>query len=485
MLLQVSNLSFAYDKRRILNNLSFSLKKGEVLAVIGPNGSGKTTLGHCLSGVAPHLVGGNISGEIFVNKKNILNQEFEETIKHTSFLLQDPDSQFSTLSVRDEIGLSLKKSIPKDKLNLEVQNIADHFGLGSLLDKSPQDLSMGQKQKVALASVLLQGTKLLILDEPGTTLDLIGKKKLLEMISNIKKRKIGIIILTHNFELIRDVADRVLAIKNGESYFEKPFPGINKQEINDLYGLVEKNVHGVAQSHKVKNKIKLENVYFKYPRLENYFLSDISLGIETNLGIAGLNGCGKSTLSLLASGLYKPCNGSVEINEQNIYKMDRRKLIKKIGIVFQNPNHQIFAPTTYEELAFGLINLGLDKNTIDIKVKEIASFFGFKNLKIDPSSLSFGWRKILSLASIIITEPEILVLDEPEMGLDLYFRAKFKHLVYNILNKKGIKLVIISHDLSLLNDFTDEIILLDKGKIVFQKETKEAIPAIKKFYDKK
>jgi len=478
MLLKVQGLNFSYGSGLVLKDIDFSIDKNEIVAVVGPNGSGKTTLSYCLSGVIPHLIRGNIKGGVFIKGKNILLNSLEEIVGEVGYIFQDPENQFVTLRVRDELETAISNK------NNSAQFIIDTFQINNILDKSPSELSMGQKQRVALVSTLLRHPSLLILDEPGSTIDPCGIKQLSLILKNLSN-EIAIVLFTHDIELAHSVADRILGISEGKIKFDKPSSSVNDQDYVNLYQLDRlrnsKNISAYHQNHKPK-KLFAQNLSFRFPRSENFAVQNLSLEINDNWGIAGLNGSGKTTLLLLLAGLIKPTKGAIHFDNAPINKMTIRERLSEIGVIFQNPNHQIFAPTIYEELSFGLKNLGISKDEISKRIAEVSDLFELGDLKRDPHTLSFGWRKILALASVFAMQPHFIFFDEPELGLDLYFKQKFESIT-DIAYKNGLRLILASHNLQLLQKFSKNISFLENGELEWTLSGNEAIPKIKQYYD--
>lgn len=484
-MIYTKNLSFWYPLADIptLDQLNFEIQNNETIAIIGPNGSGKTTLGYCLSSIIPHLINGKMEGDVFVNDKTTKNS-FSDIISEIGILFQDPDAQFITLRVKDELVFGLENiDLPQNEIEARITEVVEQFGLLDLLDKSPQDLSMGQKQKVALASVIAMKPKILILDEPASTLDIRGQKKFLDAICKLKKN-LTVILLTHNFNYVRRIADRVIVIHDKKIKFDGAPDLLTKKEVLELFGVNNYQINnlGIPSMNSI---IHVENISYKYPRSRDFNLDDVSFVVNKGevLGIVGPNGSGKSTLLFLMSGLLRPNQGRVLIEGRDIIKMDFSDLARKLGILFQNPNHQIFASSIKEELLFGLKNLGLSEEKIEKRIAIVSDFINFGDLERDPHSLSYGQRKLLSLAAVLAMNTDIVLLDEPELGMDIGFMAKFEKLLFK-LNRLGKTFVIASHDLDLIENLTHRTIFLEKGKIIDEGATKQIIGKMRDFFEK-
>ena len=488
-MLKIIDLNFTYSGQVIpvLNKINLHIPKGESVAILGLNGSGKTTLGYCLCGIIPKLIRGKIEGQIFIDGMDTKIHSFHEIIPNIGFIFQDSDSQFITLRVRDELLFGLEnQNLSKDEIRSRFNQSVKNFNLDGLLDKSPQNLSMGQKQKVAIASVIAMKPKLLIFDEPTSALDPLERNNLINIIQNLKREGLTIIIFTHNFENAKSLADRILIIQNCEIIFNEKSERVNSNIVRKI--LKCGDVASIKKNYiTAKPKIIIQNLSYKYQNSKQEIINNISFTVNQNeiLGIVGSNGSGKSTLLSLISGLKKPKKGQIIIDDKNIEKMKFSEIAEKMSIVFQNPNHQIFAPTIYEELTFGLKNIRLNKIEIDERINEITNhylkFLRKKDIYKDPHTLSFGQRKFLAMACAIAMKSEIILIDEPELGLDMCYRIESEKLLLD-LNKSGTTIIIASHNLDLIERLTHRIIYLKNGKILKEGKTIELIGEIRNYF---
>jgi energy-coupling factor transport system ATP-binding protein len=484
-MLKVTDLTFTYPKQlfAVLNKINFYVQKGESLAILGSNGSGKTTLGYCLCGIIPKLINGRMDGQVIIYDKNTIDYSLHELFSDSGFIFQDPDSQFVTLRVRDELLLGIENlNIPRDEINKRLSEVIKYFNLEDLLNKSPKDLSMGQKQKVAIASIIAMGPKLLILDEPASTLDPKERNNFFNILNDLKKKGLTIIFITNNFDDVKAIAKRILVIHEGSISLDGKPEMVNSKEILQFFN-VDNNIVYEKNLNIGKIKICVENLSYKYPNSKEFAIKDVSFTVNHGeiLGVVGPNGSGKSTLLLLMNNLIKANSGQVLIDGENIKELDFHKIARKQGIVFQNPNYQIFASSIKEELSFGLNNIGCDQKEIEMRIKAVSDFVNFKDTTKDPNSLSFGWRKLLAMASVIIMDPEIILIDEPELGMDIGYIKRFEILLSK-LNKFGKTFVIASHNLDLIERLTHRIIFLEKGKQVQEGKTEEIIGGIRDYF---
>ena len=482
----IKNFSFWYTPqgKSILENISLKIEKNENIAIVGPNGSGKTTLAYCLCGIIPHLIKGRIEGDVFINNKSTTDYHVGDIIKDIGVIFQNPDTQFVTLRVKDEIAFALENAdMSEDEIRSRFSSAVKRFDLSDLLDKSPQDLSMGQKQKVALASVIAMKPNVLLLDEPASTLDPRGRRWFVEAIRELREH-MTIIMLSHDLEFIRKIADRVIVIHEKTIKYDGSLDLLDSKEVLRLFDL--NGNHPKCSSHpSTKPIIRVENLSFRYSRSDKMSLDNVSFEVRAGeiFGIVGPNGSGKSTLFMLMQGLRKPKKERILLDGKYISQMDFPELIKKQGILFQNPDHQIFASSVDEELRFGLKNAKMGEEEIKKRIETASSFLNFDDMSRDPHSLSYGQRKLLSLATVIAMNPNVYLLDEPELGLDIGFIDKFEKCLIR-LNREGKTFVIVSHNLDLIENMTHRLIFMEDGRITKEGPTKEVIGDVRDYFDR-
>lgn len=481
----IKNLSFWYSPqgKPILENISLKIENNENIAIVGPNGSGKTTLAYCLCGIIPHLIKGRIEGDVIINNKSTKDYHVRDIINNIGVIFQNPDTQFVTLRVRDEISFALENmDLPDQEIESRFYSAVKSFDLSDLLDKSPQDLSMGQKQKVALASVIAMKPKVLLLDEPASTLDPRGRRWFVDTIRELRGQ-LTIIMLSHDLEFIRKISHRVIVIHDKTIKYDGSPDLFKSKDVLQLFSLDGNNGKCLTQPS-TKPVIQVENLSFRYSRSDKLSLDNVSFEVKAGevLGVVGPNGSGKSTLFLLMQGLRKPKRGRILIDGKDVSQMDFLELITKQGILFQNPDHQIFATSVDEELRFGLKNAKMDEDEMKRRIETVSGFLNFDDLSRDPHSLSYGQRKLLSLATVIAMNPYVYLLDEPELGLDIGFIDKFEKCLIK-LNREGKTFVIVSHNLDLIENMTHRLIFLEDGRITKEGPTKQVISDVRDYFD--
>lgn len=472
--IEVKNLNYSYagEAKKILSDVSFNVEEGEIFSIVGPSGCGKTTLALTLNGLIPKTLQGKISGEILIDGKSLESMSVPEIAQNVQILFQSPDSQLFALNVEDEISFGLENlNIPWPEIEKRVKRTLQELGIENIKDKSIEELSSGQKQKVALASVLAMNPKILILDEPTANLDYSSVDNLIEIIKKLK-RKLTLIIIEHNIDFVKRVSGRVLLMDNGKVLkVDSPENIFKSKEFLSKMDLPKKEVEIKEIIKKEKQKdigdkiIEIKNLNFHYAN-KKQALKNINLNINRGdfFGIVGFNGSGKSTLALNIIGLLKG-KGEIKFNGENIERQDVFQRTKHIGYVFQNPNYQLFEDNIFNEIAFGPKNLGLSKNEVRRRTEEALKIINMYELaKEDPHSLSVGQKRRVTIASVLSMLPEVIILDEPDTGLDYKNARKLMEYIKK-LNKAGKTIIIISHNLELIADFCNEVAYIENGEI--------------------
>lgn len=449
-----NNIYFKYkpESSFILKNVCISAKKGEILLLKGPNGSGKTTLGLILSGIIPKIIKGVYKGSVSVDDKeiNTLSNEFD----NVGYLFQNPDNYFTTVIPLEEIKLSLAKS--KSPLNHD--EIIDYFEIRSILDMPLSKLSFGQKQLVALASLLILNPDYLILDEPFAHIDQSHKNKIISLINDLPRMwEKGILLFTH--EVYDDLnVDKEMFLDKG---------GIRGDWLDDHLEITKKTNQEEVYKKKSVEIVNTRDLSFKYRTSPTQVLKAVNFSINNSeiVGISGPNGSGKSTFLLSLSCLLKNKHGIITYTD---YKQKPVKLkrydIKKMALVLQNPDFQLFGNSVEEELenTSKFLELG-NKNLTRIK-NEFKTLWPDIKMNSDPFSLSYGQKRILSIFCALLASPKILLLDEPFSGLDLENKRKMINIIFSLKQKES-SVIIVSHNLTLINNICDKVYLMENGEL--------------------
>jgi len=445
-IIEFKNVSFIHNNHKILDNISFSIDKGEFVSIIGRNGSGKSILTKHINGIILPT-----EGDVIVNGMNTKDESRIYDIRRMiGFTFQDPDDQIVSETVEEDTAFGLcNLGVPRDIIIKKVNESLKQVGILDYKHSNVNSLSGGTKQKLVLAGALSMGAQCLILDEPTSMLDSESCNLVMNEIKKLNESGMTIILLTHHMNEAK-LADKVFILDSGKIICQGP-PEIIDREF------VKKNnldsIHIKKSNKKSSNKIiEFKNVYYKYDK--DYIIKNANFEILENsiVGIVGKTGAGKSTLAKLMSGIESPSSGTILLNGLIANKYDLRK---KVGIVFQFPENQIFEETVLKDVCFGPKNLGF-KNPEKISIESLEKIgFNMDKVNFSPFSLSGGEKRLVSIAGILAMNHDILILDEPTAGLDLFARKHLMEVISSISESKTI--IIISHDheeIELLADYS-------------------------------
>ena len=509
--IEFNNFTFQYitQKKPTLKNINLKINKGEKVLIVGLSGSGKSTLGNCVNGLIPFVYEGEITGSCKVLGEETRNKSVAELSKHVGTVLQDSDGQFVGLTVGEDIAFALENdNVKVDDLKEKVFETAKKLEIDNLLKHSPSELSGGQKQRVSLVGVMVDNVEILLFDEPLASLDPATGKNTIELIDQISKNTNStILIIEHRLEdvLYRHV-DRIVLFDDGEIVedttpdkllasnilLEKgireplyisacKFAGIKINEEDhpgyiDSYKLKEedkKKLIDMANSNYEKKEInnetvlEVKNLSFSYDGVKQV-IDDVSFDVKKGemLAIVGKNGAGKSTISKLLLGFEKPDSGTIKLHGRDIKDDTIYERGLKIGLVLQNPNQMICCTQIFDEVAFALKNQGVNEDEIKERVYEtlkICGLYEFRNWPI--SALSYGQKKRVTIASILVTRPDIIILDEPTAGQDYRHYTEIMTFLEK-LNKEGQTIIMITHDMHLMLEYCHRsVVICDSKKI--------------------
>ena len=506
--IEFKNFTFQYraQAKPTLNNINLTIYDGEKVLLVGPSGSGKSTISNCINGLIPFSYKGNILGSLKINGKETKNMSIFELSNSVGTVLQDPDSQFIGLTVAEDIAFKLENDcIEQDKMKEKVKITSKIVDIDNHLDLAPHSISGGQKQRVTLAGVMVGDVDILLFDEPLASLDPSTGKNAIELIDEIKtKTNKTIIIIEHRLEdVLHCDVDRIIVVDKGEIVADmapkellasnilsevgirEPLyitalkyancdvnSNINPQHINTLnLEQCKDKLKGwyndaFDESTEISDEVLLElkNVKFGYEK-NREILKGISFKINKGemLSIVGRNGAGKSTISKLICGFYKPTEGEILFNGKNILNETIKERAEKIGIVLQNPNQMISKTMIFDEVALGLRVRGIKEEEIKERVfntLKICGLYEFRNWPI--SALSFGQKKRVTIASILVLNPEVIILDEPTAGQDFKHYTEIMEFLKE-LNQKGVTIIMITHDMHLMLEYTNRAIVFSNG----------------------
>ena len=506
------NFSFQYraQKRPTLTDINLEIYPGERVLIAGPSGSGKSTLAGCINGLNPFSNPGACTGTLTVDDVDAPHSSIFELSAHVGTVLQDPDGQFIGLTVGEDIAFALENSCtPQDEMHAITRHAAELVGIENHLGYAPHELSGGQKQRVSLAGVMVDQVKILLFDEPLANLDPATGKQAIELIDEIqKKTDTTVLIIEHRLEdvLWRDV-DRIVLVNGGtiladlrpdellsgsllaENGIREPlyvtalrYAGVDitpdkhpahvdslvlddtdTQKLRDWFTA---RPRPAAQPER-EPLLEVKGLSFGYQKGQQT-LRDVSFSIGKGemVSIVGRNGAGKSTLSKLICGFETPDAGEIFLNGKPLAEENIRRRAQHIGYVMQNPNQMISKTMIYEEVALGLQRSGLTEEQIREKVEatlRVCGLYPFRNWPI--SALSFGQKKRVTIASVLVLDPELILLDEPTAGQDFRHYTDIMEFLRG-LNARGVTVVMITHDMHLMLEYTRRALVFCDGRLI-------------------
>lgn len=511
-IISFKNFSFQYraQKKPTLKEINLDIYPGERVLIAGPSGCGKSTLAGCINGLNPFSNPGECSGELIVDGVDAPKSSIFQLSAHVGTVLQDPDGQFIGLTVGEDIAFALENScMPQDEMHEITRHAAELVGIQDHLDYAPHELSGGQKQRVSLAGVMVDQVKILLFDEPLANLDPATGKQTIELIDEIQeKTDTTVVIIEHRLEdvLWRDV-DRIVLMGDGKILADLHPDELLSTRLLEENGIREplyltalryagvelapakKPAHvdsvvidkadrkkmtdwfwsrPAAEAEKEHEPLlEVRNLTFGYER-GSQTLRDVSLTIHKGemVSIVGKNGAGKSTFSKLVCGFETPDSGEILFQGRNLLQENIRHRAKHIGYVMQNPNQMISKTMIFDEVALSLRNMGKSEEEIREKVEEtlkVCGLFPFRNWPV--SALSFGQKKRVTIASVLVQDPELIILDEPTAGQDFRHYTEIMEFLRG-LNEKGVTVVMITHDMHLMLEYTPRALVFADGRLI-------------------
>ena len=510
--IEFRNLTFKYrvQAEPTLHDINLRIEKGQKVMIAGPSGCGKSTVGHCINGLIPHYYKGEISGSLFINGQNASEMDIFARSKHVGTVLQDADGQFVGLTVGEDIAFALEndmieQSAMKDRV-LEAAKLVD---IDKSLHSHPQEISGGQKQRVSLAGVMVDDVNIFLFDEPLANLDPATGKSAIELIDETRLRSNAtIIIIEHRLEdVLWRKMDRIILMDEGRIICDDTPDNILSSGILRTSGIREPlyvtalsyagirirpemhpeslalmdvtpfrdTLHNWEQTISPEQPPQLgdeilsfDHVSFAYSEESRMILKDVSFSIRRGemTAIAGKNGAGKSTLCKLICGFIKPVSGTIRISGKDASDQTIFERAQTVGYVMQNPNQMICKAMIREEVGFGLELRNVPKEEIDQKVDAVLKTCGlypFRNWPV--SALSYGQKKRVTIASILVLEPDLLILDEPTAGQDFRHYTDIMTFLQQ-LQKQGITILMVTHDMHLMLEYARRSIVLADGELI-------------------
>jgi energy-coupling factor transporter ATP-binding protein EcfA2 len=517
--IKIEQFTFYYSGSSLpaLKNVNLTINDGEFLLITGPSGGGKSSLCRCFNGLIPHFYGGTVSGRVEVQGIDTSVQSMKKITGTVGMIFQDPENQMVTTDVEREIAFGLENmAFPRDLIAKRIEESLDTLGISGLRHRQLHELSGGEKQKVAIASVLALHPNIIVLDEPTSELDPKGAEEVLSIIARLNDELgITIILVEHRLDRVVHLVDRVIILDKGQIAADgHPGEVFSRTSIADsgigippiirlvqglrnngfsivktpltvkesrqfLDGIFE-NVKAPEPSDKQDlcgdTIITVEKLWHSYSN-NSFALHDVNLAARESefIAVMGRNASGKTTLVKHMNGLLKPTRGNVTIDGTNTREASIAQLARKVGYVFQNPNDHLFAETVEDEIAFTLKQQGYSSPEINARVNTLLEQFNLMQYRDRyPRSLSGGEKQRVALASIIASCPKILVLDEPTKGMEYKLKNELMLFLREYKNDGNV-VILVTHDVETVAEHADRVILLSEGNIVVDGDRRDVL----------
>jgi energy-coupling factor transport system ATP-binding protein len=508
-LIRFSNVSFTYatTARPALHNVSLTIDDSSCLLITGSSGCGKSTLCRCINGLIPHFYGGTISGSVVVNDRDAFHTPTREMAQTVGMVFQDPENQLIKTQVESEIAFALEhRKLSHSLMEKRVEEALDTVGIDHLRNRTVATLSGGEKQKVAIASVLVMHPEVLVLDEPTSELDPKSAEEVLQVIKQLNEDLgLTVILVEHRIDRVLPFVDRVLRMDGGCIVFDgDPRSWVTSTPSSHSFGippvsrlgvllnqsssqlpltikearstlvpiLQNKHVtmnmmhHQLSTEHE-KKIVEVTNCYYQYPDgIRGVHNLNLVIRQGEFVTVIGRNASGKTTLAKLLSGLIQPLKGSVLVDGVDVKKTSPDQLAGVVGLVFQDPNMHLFADTVEEEISFMMNNLQWPALRLQQSLETMITTFNLHEVRHQyPRMLSSGQKQRVALASVLAAHPQLLILDEPTRGLDFVLKQSLMEYL-KTYHLQGGTVLLISHDLELIAQYGDRVVLISQGSVI-------------------
>jgi len=529
--ISVKNVTYTYPEQDTpaLKDVSLEVEKGEYLVVMGRNGAGKTTLCVLLNGVIPNVLGGKMRGRTEVMGLDTRRHHVYEIAQYVGMVLQDPEAQLFTSNVRSEAAFAAENlGVPREEMTARIEWALEVVRLQEFVRRAPSQLSGGQKQRLVIAAGLVMRPSVLVLDEPTSQLDPIGAQEVFSVLRDLNQDLgMTIVISTHKSEHAARYADRIVVLDQGQIvtqgtptdifsqvelldrlYVQVPAvtrvewelkETLRKDRFSVLLEDTRANLSKLLDERSVVTQsiaaskpppptppmlnephVVLKAISFQYPGTDEKALDDVSISVGKGefVGIVGQNGAGKTTLVKHIIGLLKPTAGQVIVGGKDIADEPVEDMAWTVGLALQNPDAQLFAMSVAEEVAFGCTNLGLPQEEVTQRVDHALAATGLEEFReVYPFNLSFGDRRKLSVAAVVSMEPLVLIFDEPTTGQDYRGRRELADIAKR-LNEMGRTVLMVTHDMDLIAEYTHRLIVMGDGKVLLDGPTAEVFQQV-------
>ena len=518
-IVEVRDLQYTYPNASApaLRGLDLTVEEGEFILLTGPSGCGKTTFCRCLNGLIPHFYSGELRGEVVVVGLSTRDHPTTELARHVGLIFQNPDNQIFALTVEKDVAFGLENlGVEKARMRKAVDWALGVTGISDLRHRATHELSGGQKQRLAIASILAMRPRVIVLDEPTSFLDPVGAERIFEVLDSLNREyRMTIILIEHRMDLAVRHVDRAIVFTGGKIVADGPpyevfasedtrLTGVGIPKIVELSKLLSRrgivfkenpltadsfvenietrisrieagrrerpvpaDVGGLIDEQRGRPIIEVAGVSYTYPSGVQA-LRDVSLTIHQGefVAIMGENGAGKTTLVKHFNGLLKPQDGRVVVDGVDVSQVSVASLSRNVGLVFQNPDDQLFSENVEEEISFALRNFGFESEVIEKRVEWALNLLDLERYrKSSPFILSGGERKRTALASVLAWDPEVVVLDEPTIGQDYAQKERLRHFLMQ-LRTQGKTPIIVTHDVEFVAECRPRIILMADGRII-------------------
>jgi energy-coupling factor transport system ATP-binding protein len=517
--LVLQDVSFLYPRSEVpvLDHVSLEVRRGEFLGIVGPTGCGKSTLLHLMSGIIPHYVHGELSGRVLLEGRDSLELSLAQFAVHVGMVLQDPEAQLFNLLVRDELVWGLEnRGVARDRQEELLRSVLAFFRIEELEERITYDLSGGEKQRVAIAAAYINRPDILLLDNPTSQLDPRGAALAIEGIRRVLESHQTVVMVEDKIDELVAHADRLIVLHRGRIILEGAPPEICRS-LGELEaaGLFAPQVPELMERLRQKGiplsgepltveeavpilrpllrtspaapddapppgsgrervsadaAVRVEAVSFTYPPPhETAAVRAVSLQIPRAglCAVIGQNGSGKTTLARCMSGYLKPTEGRILVSGQDVHKVSVRERAKLIGYVFQNPETQLFKNSAFEDVLYGLHNLGVRGGEAEERARTILDVLDLLDKRdVHPFRLSYGDKQRLAIAAIAVLEPTVLIVDEPTTGQDHREAHRTMRLLDRLSREVGMAVIVITHSMPLAAQYCDRIIVLRQGRIL-------------------
>jgi energy-coupling factor transport system ATP-binding protein len=515
---------YADAERSVLDKLDLALPAGQLALLVGASGSGKTSLALCLNGIIPHVLNTRTEGRIVVDGLDVARHSVAQMATRVGIIFQDPDSQFVSLYVRDEIAFGPENLLlPREDILARMERAADFVGLSDWAHRFVYELSGGQKQRVNVAAMLTMEPRLLVLDEPTANLDPRSAAEVWDLIARLREQGLTVLVIENRLDDLDTRVDRLLVLDRGRLCFDGPprevladhgetimedlglwvpqyselelqlrrkrarvFPSLpvtldealaaySTYEFHSLRaGNGQTKRNGAHAERPTEPVIRVRSASYIYPS-GAAALRDVSLDIRPGelMAIVGPNGSGKTTLVKHFVGLLKPTAGQVEVFGRDTRQVPVRELASKVGFVFQFPEHQFVKDSVEDELRFSLRVAGTPADQIEDRVREVLELLDLEGLeRRHPFSLSGGQKRRLSVAAVVVTRPSVLILDEPTYAQDRHNTIQMMHSIVELLGHGereagALSILLVTHDMRLVADYAHRAVVMRQGSVAF------------------